>query len=678
MIKQTSNFFILLMTALFLLRPAQSAVIQMNIAFGSTDQGDIFVELFDGATPITASNFLNYIDDGNGNRRYDGIFFHRSISGFVIQGGGFKYDPAAGDFGTEASTPHILQDDVILNEFDLSRSNLRGTVAMAKLGGNPDSASSEWFFNLADNSANLDNQNGGFTVFGRVLGAGMTLVDSIAALATVDLSVPPNPPDPPAHSNVFASLPVVNSIQNNLVTDDDLVMISSMNVLNPVQPSVLDFGPTAIGGTATKVVTIQNLTGASQTNAQLSPNVVTAPFSLTDGCSGMVMNDQDSCALTITFQPTIAGQQSTSFTLDNDSNTISSLTIFATGTGALQAPTLSLNNTSQLDFGDAGPGANKQLDITLSNDGIDALTFTLIQAIGTGANAFSITNNCTSLQITESCTETITFNPATAGVIDAQLEIQSNDTGVASVTTIPILATASSDNDGIPDSIESGGHNNGDGNNDGIADSQQENVVSLPDVNGTYVALEVTPGITLTNVSAISSPSPATTPTAGSGSLTFPQGFYSFTLENVPVGGQATVTIHLAPGITANSYFKFGRLPNETPAFFFPEHWYQFLFDGTTGTGAEFNANQVILHLVDGGIGDNDQTANGIIVDPGGPALISAGNSSSGGGCVLNSTGMQPSRIMLDWWLIALVLFLLRQHSVYSKRIKYSDSISGQ
>jgi peptidyl-prolyl cis-trans isomerase A (cyclophilin A) len=48
-------------------------------------------------------------------------------------------------------------------------SNLRGTIAMAKLGGDPDSATSEFFFNLADNSENLDNQNGGFTVFAQVI-----------------------------------------------------------------------------------------------------------------------------------------------------------------------------------------------------------------------------------------------------------------------------------------------------------------------------------------------------------------------------------------------------------------------------------------------------------------------------------------------------------------------------
>ena len=72
----------------------------------------------------------------------------------------------------------IKTDDPIINEFRMS--NIRGTVSMAKQGGNPNSATSQWFVNLSNNTANLDGQNGGFTVFGRIVGNGMAIVDQMA------------------------------------------------------------------------------------------------------------------------------------------------------------------------------------------------------------------------------------------------------------------------------------------------------------------------------------------------------------------------------------------------------------------------------------------------------------------------------------------------------------------
>jgi cyclophilin family peptidyl-prolyl cis-trans isomerase len=130
-----------------------------------TDFGDIVMELLVDDAPITTDNFVQYIEDGF----YDGTIFHRVVPDFVVQGGGFL--------------PGMIQPeglrDPIVNEFNPANSNVRGTVAMAKVGGNPDSATSQFFVNLADNSANLDTQNGGFTVFAVVV-QGMDVVDMIA------------------------------------------------------------------------------------------------------------------------------------------------------------------------------------------------------------------------------------------------------------------------------------------------------------------------------------------------------------------------------------------------------------------------------------------------------------------------------------------------------------------
>ncbi len=134
-----------------------------------TSLGDIVIELVDDA-PVTTENFLQYVEDGF----YDGTIFHRVVPDFVVQGGGFL----PGNVAQEGVR------DPIVNEFSPSRSNVRGTVAMAKLGGDPDSATSQFFFNLDDNSgppSNLDTQNGGFTVFANVV-EGMDVVDSIAAV----------------------------------------------------------------------------------------------------------------------------------------------------------------------------------------------------------------------------------------------------------------------------------------------------------------------------------------------------------------------------------------------------------------------------------------------------------------------------------------------------------------
>jgi cyclophilin family peptidyl-prolyl cis-trans isomerase len=148
----------------------------------NTSAGPVNVELFDDRAPKTVANFLNYVHDGD----YRNSIFHRSarLAGgtpFVLQGGGFKFRA-----GPPAALAPIPTDPPVQNEPDATnRSNVRGTLAMAKLGGDPNSATSQFFFNLGDNSANLDAQNGGFTVFGRVVGpADQAVVDALAGLPT--------------------------------------------------------------------------------------------------------------------------------------------------------------------------------------------------------------------------------------------------------------------------------------------------------------------------------------------------------------------------------------------------------------------------------------------------------------------------------------------------------------
>ena len=133
-----------------------------------TTDGDITIELFADKSPITVENFLRYVDDGH----YDGTVFHRVISNFMIQGGGFD---------TELKEKPTR--DPIVNESKNKLHNTRGTLAMARTS-DPDSAASQFFINQRSN-LRLDWSGGkdGYTVFGEVID-GMQVVDIISLTDT--------------------------------------------------------------------------------------------------------------------------------------------------------------------------------------------------------------------------------------------------------------------------------------------------------------------------------------------------------------------------------------------------------------------------------------------------------------------------------------------------------------
>lgn len=187
--------------------------------------GDFEVNLFDKTTPKTVENFLAYVKAN----AYVNTIIHRSVSGFVVQGGGFKY---AG----ELPLASITQNAKVVNEPVYS--NLRGTIAMAKLGSDANSATNQWFFNLSNsNASNLDKQNGGFTVFGQVTGNGMAIVDAIAALNRFNMGSP------------FDSIPLRNyTATDNTnkvpVTGDHFMLIENIVILNADPDTAASLNPT--------------------------------------------------------------------------------------------------------------------------------------------------------------------------------------------------------------------------------------------------------------------------------------------------------------------------------------------------------------------------------------------------------------------------------------------------
>ncbi|MFZ2278211.1 MAG: putative Ig domain-containing protein, partial [Prosthecobacter sp.] len=150
-----------------------------------TNLGTMDFILYNSATPQAVTNFLSYVNAGVNN--YNGAVFHRAVPGFVAQGGAFKVQSAPNNFSVTPTSPSPTNEPGI--------SNLRGTVAMAKIGGNPNSATDQFFVNLGNNSSNLDrdsgspNANGGFTAFARVAGNGMTVADAIGNLPNATYSV---------------------------------------------------------------------------------------------------------------------------------------------------------------------------------------------------------------------------------------------------------------------------------------------------------------------------------------------------------------------------------------------------------------------------------------------------------------------------------------------------------
>lgn len=139
-----------------------------EIAVIETTLGIIEIELDLSNAPITADNFIKYIEEGF----YDGTVFHRVIVGFMIQGGGFDKD----------ALPKATRDPIVL-ESNNGLKNERGTIAMARTS-EPDSATSQFFINTVDNSfLNYAPSNPGYAVFGKVV-SGMEVVDAIEGVET--------------------------------------------------------------------------------------------------------------------------------------------------------------------------------------------------------------------------------------------------------------------------------------------------------------------------------------------------------------------------------------------------------------------------------------------------------------------------------------------------------------
>ncbi len=158
-------------------KPAAAAAKTTDVIF-ETSSGNFTIRVNAEKAPVSAENFLKYVDEGF----YNGLVFHRVINGFMVQGGGF--------------TPDMKQKQptrgAIKNEGDNGLKNLRGTVAMARTS-EVNSATSQFFVNVVDNPrldfTSADARGYGYAVFGEVI-AGMDTVDKIKAEQTCPGTAP--------------------------------------------------------------------------------------------------------------------------------------------------------------------------------------------------------------------------------------------------------------------------------------------------------------------------------------------------------------------------------------------------------------------------------------------------------------------------------------------------------
>ena len=170
-----------LAAAVALLALSSASVLADTYVLLTTSAGNIELALNDQKAPVSVKNFVSYVNSGF----YNNTVFHRVIPGFMIQGGGFTADMTQKPVGAP-----------IKNEADNGLRNLRGTIAMARTA-DPDSATSQFFINVADN-AFLDHgqRDFGYAVFGKVI-KGMDVADNIARVQTSNIGPYQNVPAKP-------------------------------------------------------------------------------------------------------------------------------------------------------------------------------------------------------------------------------------------------------------------------------------------------------------------------------------------------------------------------------------------------------------------------------------------------------------------------------------------------
>lgn len=558
-----------------------NTIVRLNIQQGAVvDTVDL--KLFNEDKPISVSNFMSYVNDGS----YNNSFFHRSIPGFILQGGGFTYGQNSLDLPITAFTLEELtipDKGTINNEPGIS--NLRGTIAMARPAGQTDGATSEWFINLDDaNTTNLFPMDGGsdaYTVFGEVLNDGMQVVDSIATLPVVPLGGP------------FSDIPLVDYLVAPALISNLARVTSVEGLLKITQDH--DYGIVTPQSNLQPQFFIENISNQNILIGNVgNSDPIEDPFKILGlRCNNSVLQPGDKCAFAVAFN----SPETNLFSTYTDSFNIEfpelglNYTINLTGEGGAQVdePDISLASSTTgfryLDYGDVDINISETpipyyLSLGYQNRGLADLNISSIDIVTSQPDEFSIRGSCLDnsfLAKSKFCSLILEFIPLSLGKKTAVIRIISDDPdeGVFDVT---FNATVVEENDGVDAFIEDAGPNNGDGNYDGILDSKQSNVVSLPDSNGRYITLTGSSEIRYRDVRFTDRSEYPVAPN----NVATTMGVLEFTVADLNVNEKINVGMILPGSIRPASYYVYGPTDNNVQ----PD-WFEFSLDTISETGAK-------------------------------------------------------------------------------------------
>ncbi len=378
----------------------------------------------------------------------------------------------------------------------------------------------------------------------------------------------------------------------------------------------LDFQFVFPGIPETKTVLITNLGEQPLEFISIAIDNV-SNFTQTDNCIGAMLAFNENCEIDVAFNTPVEGMQTGNLTITTNALE-SPFDIALLGTGSTTIiPDIDAETSH--DFGDLLNGGTTSSQVAVTNRGDSDLNLLSTSLTGDDSSDFNGSSNCTAVLASgDSCLLTVVFNPSTTGAKNAKIKIASNDPDEQEFS-ISLTGTSSSESDNIPDAEENAAPNNGDGDSDSVPDRLQTNVVSMRLANGEYLTLTASSFLSFQKTALVDNPSPADVP-AG---VNFEQGVVSYSFAPIPGTFATKIGMILPAGQGISSVYQYGPTPdNPVP------HWYEFMFDQSTATGAQIynnvtltvpngstvQRNIVQLWYVDGQRGDDDLTINGNIV----------------------------------------------------------------